>query len=225
MSGPFEVATLRVPVGEDSSRAVGVQIITNQPIIRAGIKSLLATHGGAVRVVADSSGGPTAVVIYDVIGLHLCDGQDLERAVMHHPGRVLALSRALQPGLTARALNLGAVAAIPISADAERLLTVIRAVVDGHFQDGSAADRANQRECDQLLGRDANLSLRERQVLALIVAGDANRDIALGLHLSTNTIKSIIKSAYRKIGATTRAQAVAWGVEHGFPTTTHPAGP
>jgi DNA-binding NarL/FixJ family response regulator len=163
-------------------------------------------------------------VIYDVIGLHLCDGQDLERAVMHHAGRVLALSRALQPGLTARALDLGAVAVIPISADAEQLLAFIRTAVEGHFHDGSAADLANQRQRDRLLGRDVGLSRRERQVLALIVAGDSNRDIAAGLHLSPNTVKSIVKSAYRKVGVTTRAQAAAWGVEHGFPTTPTPPG-
>ena len=144
---------------------------------------------------------------------------------MHHSGRVLALSRALQPGLTARALDLGAVAVIPISADAEQLLAFIRTAVEGHFHDGSAADLANQRQRDRLLGRDVGLSRRERQVLALIVAGGSNRDIAAGLHLSPNTVKSIVKSAYRKVGVTTRAQAVAWGVEHGFPTTRTSPGP
>ena len=206
-------------------RPCRVQIITEHPIIRAGIDSLLAAHCDDVTMVTGPSEGSIDVVIYDVIGLHLRDGLDLERAVRCHPGRVLALSRALQPGLTARALDLGAVAAIPISADAVQLLEVIQTAVEGHFQDGSAADLANQRERAKLLGRNVGLSSRERQVLALIVAGASNRDIALGLHLSPNTIKSIVKSAYRRLGVTTRAQAVAWGVEHGFPVTRTPPEP
>ncbi len=206
-------------------RPCRVQIITEHPIIRAGIQALLSPYRDAVTMATGPSEGSFDVVIYDVICLHLSDGLDLERAVTRHPARVLALSRALQPGLTARALDLGAVAAIPISADAMQLMTVIRTAVEGHFQDGSVPDLANQRERAKLLGRSVGLSTRERQVLALIVAGAPNRDIALGLNLSPNTIKSIVKSAYRKVGVTTRAQAVAWGVEHGFPVTHTPPKP
>jgi DNA-binding CsgD family transcriptional regulator len=34
--------------------------------------------------------------------------------------------------------------------------------------------------------------------------------------LSPNSVKSYIRSAYRRIGATSRSQAVLWGIEHGF---------
>ena len=64
-----------------------------------------------------------------------------------------------------------------------------------------------------------NLSPRERDVLALIVAGLSNSNIAFELYLTENTVKSVVRTAYAKIGAVTRAQAVAWGVEHGFPTS------
>jgi DNA-binding NarL/FixJ family response regulator len=195
-----------------------VHVVSKQPIIRAGIHSLLAVHADTVTCLEDID-DKADVAIYDVIGLHLDDGGDLVRTVEAHPGRVLALSRALQPGLTARALNLGAVAAIEIGVDAVELLTAIRATSGGQFQDGSGIDRANQRMRAHLLGHDVNLSPRERQILSLIVAGFSNRDITLELHLSINTVKAFIRSAYIKIGATTRAQAVAWGVEHGFPTT------
>jgi DNA-binding NarL/FixJ family response regulator len=198
--------------------AVRVHVISKQPIIWAGIQSLLSGHTDTVRFVADPSCSPADVVIYDVIGLHLDKGHDLELAVKRHPGRVLALSRPLQPGLTARALDLGAVAAIPISADAVELLTAIRAAVDGRSQRGSVA-RAHQQERDRLVGRDVDLSPREREVLALIVAGVSNCDIALELHITHNSVKSMVRNAYAKIGVASRSQAVAWGIEHGFPTT------
>ena len=55
--------------------------------------------------------------------------------------------------------------------------------------------------------------------MALIVRGASNQEIARELYLTENTIKSKIRTSYAKIGVCTRAQAVAWGIEHGFPTT------
>jgi DNA-binding CsgD family transcriptional regulator len=66
--------------------------------------------------------------------------------------------------------------------------------------------------------------VREQEVLALIVAGSSNQHIARELHIGINTVKSLIRNAYRKVGVSTRAQAVAWGVEHGFPTRRGPSG-
>ena len=216
---PPRTAHVEAPPLVADSPDVRVHVNSRQPIIRAGIQCLLEAHTDTVRFVADPRCSPPDVVIYDVVDLYLDHGHDLELTVTRHPGRVLALSRALQPGPTARALDLGAVAAIPISADAVKLLTAIRAAVDGHFQDGSVIGLANQRERERLLGRDANLSPRERDVLALIVAGVSNYEITLELNLTHNSVKSMIRCGYNKIGVATRAQAVAWGVEHGFPTT------
>ena len=60
----------------------------------------------------------------------------------------------------------------------------------------------------------ADLAHRERQIVELIAAGLSNKDIAAHLVLSVNTIKSHIRSAYRKMGVETRAQAVRWALEH-----------
>lgn len=53
------------------------------------------------------------------------------------------------------------------------------------------------------------LSARERQVLEHIAAGASNREIAAGLHVSTNTIKTHINHLYAKMGVNRRTQAVA----------------
>ena len=98
------------------SRAIRVALLTDQAIVRAGVHSLLATYAERIDVV--DVGGPDRdlrdvdVILYDVLGLHEGDGKDLETAVKAQPGRVLALSRELQPGLTARALAMGAIASI-----------------------------------------------------------------------------------------------------------------
>ena len=59
-----------------------------------------------------------------------------------------------------------------------------------------------------------------RVVLALIVQGRTNQEIAEECFLSINSIKTYIRSAYRKVGISHRAQAVAWAIQHGFPPPT-----
>lgn len=63
------------------------------------------------------------------------------------------------------------------------------------------------------------LSPREKQVLALILEGLTNQDIAAELFVSPNSIKSYIRSAYRKIGVQRRSQAVVWGMQNGLAAT------
>lgn len=60
------------------------------------------------------------------------------------------------------------------------------------------------------------LTPRESEVLTLVCSGLRNAEIAERMNLSPNSVKSYIRSAYRRIGATSRSQAVLWGVEHGF---------
>jgi NarL family two-component system response regulator LiaR len=165
------------------------------------------------------------VIFYDVLGLHSGGEEELEKAVKRNPGRVLALSRELQPGLTARALSLGATASVSLGSGATELLDAVEGIVAGHLQDGSQADLDNQADRRRQLGRDINLTPREQSVLGLIVGGRSNHEVAAELYLSINTVKTVIRSVYRKIGATSRSQAVAWGVQHGFPSEeAHSAG-
>ena len=63
---------------------------------------------------------------------------------------------------------------------------------------------------------DVHLTPRESEALALVCSGRTNHEIAVHMHISPNSLKSYIRSAYRKIGATTRSQAVLWGIRHGF---------
>jgi len=75
-------------------------------------------------------------------------------------------------------------------------------------------------------GKAEGLSRRESGVLALIVQGRSNQEIASELFLSVNSVKTYIRSAYRKIGANHRAQAVVWALQHGFvPPPPHDNGP
>jgi DNA-binding CsgD family transcriptional regulator len=63
---------------------------------------------------------------------------------------------------------------------------------------------------------DPGLSPREMQVMRLIASGSTNDEIAQQLFLGINTIKTYIRTAYRKVGVSRRSQAIIWGREHGL---------
>lgn len=60
------------------------------------------------------------------------------------------------------------------------------------------------------------LSPAEVDVMSRIARGDTNAQIAAESYRSINTIKTLIRSAYRKAGVTSRSQAVVWCYRHGL---------
>lgn len=62
----------------------------------------------------------------------------------------------------------------------------------------------------------AALTTRERVVLAHLSEDITLQDIAERLWVTRNTVKSQLRSAYRKMGVSTRADAVAWARAHGI---------
>jgi len=126
---------------------------------------------------------------------------------------VIAVSRELRPDLGGSATELGADAVVSLGVSAEQLVSVIESALAGDLRSNRQVQRA---EAATRLGFEAELSLRESEVLGLVVRGLSNHDIADTCCLSINTVKSYIRSAYRKIDVTSRTQAVAWGVQHGY---------
>ena len=66
------------------------------------------------------------------------------------------------------------------------------------------------------LGQDVGLSPRESTVLVLVTRGFSNQDIADELYLSINSVKTYIRSAYRKIDVSTR-RSMAWASRRASP--------
>ena len=61
-----------------------------------------------------------------------------------------------------------------------------------------------------------DLTVRELEVLTRVTRGLTNTEIGDELGLSINSIKTYIRSAYRKIGVSRRTQAVTWGLSNGL---------
>ena len=69
---------------------------------------------------------------------------------------------------------------------------------------------------DAWFGEKEGLTPRESQVVSLIVAGHTNQQIAEECHVTLNTVKTYIRTAYQKMGVFSRTQAVVWCLGHGL---------
>ena len=185
-------------------------IISRQEVIVRGLTAMLADYPDRIIVTVSPSVWSKAsgvdVVLYDTLGLHNNDGAELEHLIKNTDAKVLIFSRDMRPDLRARALARGASAWISMSTRAKELVEAVELTALGK----PLPDQPDS------LGEAAGLSPREVEALALITQGLSNQEIAERLFLTINTLKSHIRAAYKKIGVTSRAQAVAWCMQNGF---------
>ena len=189
---------------------IRVALVDEDQVVRLGVAAMLA--GGAPDVVLSDHGlpGPVDVGLYDPAGRH--GHRDPSRLVADpHIGRVVAYTWNFQPWLARDLEGSGVAGLLSKRLTAPQLVRAIRVIHAGTFVVAPLGTRTRAAAGDWP-GRDCGLTLRESEVLALITRGLSNQDIAARLHVSPNSVKSYIRSCYRKIGARTRSQAVIWGL-------------
>lgn len=202
-----------------------VAVLSPHPVVVEGFTVMLGRHRDRVEVIdlpTSFDDVEPDVVLYDVAALADGDGVDLDELVKKTASVVLAVSRELRPDLLGRALSHGVDGFFPIGAGEEELLAAVDSAMTG-WQIGdpgpdpvvgsSASEQRSHR-----MGTDVGLSDREHQVLSLIAQGLSNDQIAAREYITVNTVKTYIRTAYRKIGVHTRSQAVVWAIQHGMGT-------
>src|SRR4029079_1896426 len=100
--------------------------------------------------------------------------------------------------------------------DAASLADALRRVAKGE-QVVAVCDQQQVDDPDvATLAQLPHLSVREGEILRLISQGLSNQEIAERAYLSINTVKSYIRSAYRRMGVESRSQAILWAIDRGF---------
>ncbi len=94
--------------------------------------------------------------------------------------------------------------------------TAIERIHSGETLLPTGGGTATPRPESEWPGKEHGLTAREAEIIALITQGLSNQEIAERSYLSINSVKTYIRTAYRKIGVERRAQAVLWGIKHGF---------
>ncbi len=205
------------------NRTCQVAIVSPLEVVATGLATMLSSRPDRVQLVELEFGFDSCnpdVVLYDAAGLHESDGSDLENLVKETTSAVLVVDQELRPDLGARALALGADGFFPLGVDAEELLAAVESAASGLVGGDEEADPASGSAQflarEQRLGHDVGLTDREIDVLTLITQGLSNLEIAQQTYLSINSVKTYIRSAYRRIDVTTRSQAAVWCIQHGF---------
>ena len=199
-------------------RPIRVALSNDYEIALLGLAAMLARHPEQVRIVDITTSPHIAhdpdVILFDTFGRLPEEDVKLRRMVAENDAKVVVYSWDDYPEEAAR--RAGAAGYVHKSASAAELVSAIVGLHDG----SPAADVPPDGEPTQTWpGQGAGLSEREAEMLTFIVRGLTNEDIARRAYLSINTVKTYIRTAYRKIGATNRAQAVAWGFRNGFGST------
>jgi two-component system, NarL family, response regulator LiaR len=200
----------------DVGGPVRVALVDDHMIVVRGLAAMLADYPERVHVVElDSLRDPPRdvdVVLKDAFGMI----DDLEDFVASSSAPVVVFAFATDRGAVEAALELGAAGYVYKGVSAERLVTALERVCSGERVIELDADEHEPAAEGDWPGRNGGLTEREAEILTLICRGMSNQQIAQTLYLSINSVKTYIRTAYRKIGAESRSQAVIWGLRHGF---------
>jgi DNA-binding NarL/FixJ family response regulator len=162
------------------------------------------------------------VVLYDSFAQPEADHDEIA-ALVRNPRatHVVVYTWNFHPDLVAGALEQGVHGYLSKTLPARDLVAALEAVHSGAIVVSDPPKRAGNAPGIDWPGRREGITDRESEILALITQGKSNADVAALTYLSPNTVKSYIRNVYTKIGATSRTQAVLWGVTHGFTPDHH----
>ncbi len=198
---------------------VRVALMNDYEIVVQGLARLLEPYRDRVRLVELDSrlpvSRPVDVVLYDTFAQAQADRVDLSSLFAEgRSGRVVLYSWNVHDELVKAARAGGVAGYLSKAMGAEELVTALERVHAGVTVESTA--KVGRADSGDWPGRREGLSAREAEVVALITQGLRNDEIATRTYLSINSIKSYIRSAYRKMGVSRRAEAVLWGVRHGL---------
>ena len=165
----------------------------------AQIVAAVSAHEG-LELVADDRPEGTAVVIVSAkrASPDMLEGIREHRSRVPKPAVIVVLER-LGNGDVVKAINAGADGIVPADCIAEALVPTVRAAAAGQL--------VIPREARQEVRRQA-LTMREKQILSLVVMGLTNGQIASKLFLAESTVKSHLSSAFTKLSVSSRNEAV-----------------
>ena len=200
--------------------AIRLALVNDYEVVVRGLSSMLRNYADDFEVVELNANTevsePVDIALFDVFAQSSGDGEDvhdlLANPIVRH---VVVYAWHVTPAMARRAMDHGVSGYVSKTLPAHELVEALHAVhAGGKVVLGNSSKRSAVG--GDWPGREEGLTAREAEVIALITQGLSNSDIALHSSLSINSVKSYIRSAYRKIGVTSRTNAVLWGVEHGF---------
>lgn len=197
-----------------------VALINHHEVVHLGAATMLARHAPDIEMVnlRDELDSAVDVVLLDPVGM--ADEPRLLSQLLVDPRvrRVAVLTGAFEPMTAESYFARGYRGYLSTALPAHELIESLRAVHDGRRVVAPVPDDRTIRK--GWPGQEHGLTARESDVLSLIAGGLSNKEIADQLCVTTNSVKSYIRSAYRTIDVDSRTKAVLWSITHGLRTPT-----
>jgi DNA-binding NarL/FixJ family response regulator len=205
---------------------IRIALVNDYDVVVAGVARMLDDYGDRIFVAElDTNKGvedAVDVVLYDNFAQPEADRDEVDTLVANpRAARVAIYTWNFQPDLVDSARAKGVHGYLSKALPARELVAAIERVHSGEVVVSEAPARARTTPGLEWPGRREGLSDRESEILALITQGMSNAQVAQLTFLSPNTIKSYVRTIYRKIDVESRTQAVLWGVRHGFTPDHH----
>lgn len=201
-------------------------VVEDHPLVREGMCRLLRQLDDEVNII-EAHDGETAIgileqnidvdlVLMDLAMPNLDGFATLDIIRNRYPAIPVAIISAYDdPPVVNRAINNGASGFIPKSYIGEEILAALRDILDGHiFRPG----KTNPAKLDSVPTRptgshtvapaEIGLTDRQAQVLALMIRGLPNREIARQLDLTEGTVKVHATAIFKTLGVNSRAEAM-----------------
>ena len=208
-------------------------VADDQQVVREGFAALLGTQDD-MTVVASAADGAEAVtlsaehrpdVVLMDVRMPVMDGIEATRRIAtatDNGPRILILTTFDLDDYVYDALQAGASGFLLKDAPAEALFEAVRVIAGGEALLAPAITRRLIAEFARLRPRQvrpealSELTPRETEILGLVAEGLSNREIAVRLVLSDETVKTHVSHVLRKLGLRDRAQAVVAAYESGL---------
>jgi NarL family two-component system response regulator LiaR len=207
-----------------TSLPIRVVLVDDHTMVRRGLATFLKVYDD-LELAGEAGGGEDAIqlcarVLPDVVLMDIVmpdmDGVTATRAIRQQfpKVQVIALTSFKDKGLVQDALEAGAIGYLLKDVSADTLAQAIRAAHAGRATLSPGAAQALVQAATQPPTPGHDLTERERDVLALLVQGLNNTQIADQLVVSPSTIKSHVSHILAKLGVASRTEAAALSVRH-----------
>jgi NarL family two-component system response regulator LiaR len=206
------------------SDPIRVMIVDDHAVVRSGLKAFIKSYED-LEMAGFARSGEEAVRLCaeirpDVILMDLLmpgmGGAAATKAIRQSnpQTQVIVLTSFKEVTMVQKAIQAGAIGYLLKDVQADEIAEAIRLAHTGHSILSPEATQALMSFASQPGPLGSDLSDREREVLALMVKGCNNTEIAAHLVVSLSTIKHHVSHILSKLDATNRAEAVALAVQH-----------